>query len=64
VATGSDEARPGIVYVNGTEKVPRGQGHRDDGPAAIYPGGRVWFVEGEKPREERSASQPSLVKAI
>ena len=35
-----------------------------DGPAAIYPDGRrIWFVEGEKVREERSARQPSLVKA-
>ena len=53
------------VYVNGTEKWYReGKRHRDDWPAAIYPDGRrVWFVEGERVREERSARQPSLVKA-
>ncbi len=42
----------------------KGKRHRDDSPAAIYPDGRrIWFVEGEKVREERSARQPSLVKA-
>ena len=59
------EGGPACVYVNGTEKWYReGKRHRDGGPAAIYPDGRrIWFVEGEKVREERSARQPSLVKA-
>jgi len=37
-----------------TEKWYRkGKRHRDDGPAAIYPDGRhIWFIEGEKVREE------------
>ena len=30
-----------------------GELHCEDGPAAIYPDGRgVWFIEGEKIREE------------
>lgn len=54
------------MYVNGTEKwYWEGLRHRDDGPAASYPDGRrIWFVEGQKVREERSARQPSLVKAM
>lgn len=50
---------------NGTEKWYReGLRHRDDGPTASYPDGRrIWFVEGQKVREERRARQPSLVKA-
>jgi hypothetical protein len=34
--------------VNGTEKWYRdGLRHRDNGPAAVYPGGRrIWFVDG------------------
>lgn len=56
---------PARVFASGREEWFRhGRLHRDDGPAAIYPDGRrVWFVEGDKVGEERSASQPSPVRA-
>jgi hypothetical protein len=52
----SDEARLGIDGVIEWHD-DGGKLHRADGPAATYPDGRrVWFVEGEKVREERSVS--------
>jgi hypothetical protein len=65
MASATARTGPACIYVNGTEKWYReGKRQPDDGPAAIYPDGRcVWFVEGEKVGEERSASQPSPVKA-
>ena len=59
----SDEARIGVDGVI-EWRDQDGELHRVGGPAAIYPDGRrIWFLEGEKMREERSARQPSLVKA-
>jgi hypothetical protein len=54
--------RTGLRYLNGQgSRIARASG---TATTVTYPDGRrAWFVEGEKVREERSASQPSPVKA-
>jgi hypothetical protein len=48
-----------VAHLTG-EPNPLLAGYRDDGPAAVYPDGRrIWFIEGEKVREERSAPAES-----
>ncbi len=37
------------------EWLQHGRLHREDGPAVIPDGRRVWFIEGQKVREERKS---------
>ena len=47
----------GAIGVDGTIEWRDAEGelHREDGPARVFDGRKVWFVEGVKVREERPA---------